>query len=88
VGPLNITNARYAEDPAPLDDTLACPASRDYAKAYLHHLLKAGEILGQVLLSWHNLAYYQSLMQRLRDGIAAGRLDQIRAHFQKSALSS
>ncbi|HRK65543.1 MAG TPA: tRNA guanosine(34) transglycosylase Tgt, partial [Terricaulis sp.] len=58
-GPLNITNARFAEDTAPLDESLDCPASRDYSKAYLHHLFKAGELLGQVLLSWHNVAYYQ-----------------------------
>ncbi|HRO03525.1 MAG TPA: tRNA guanosine(34) transglycosylase Tgt, partial [Terricaulis sp.] len=53
-GPLNITNARFAEDNSPLDESLDCPASRDYSKAYLHHLFKTGELLGQVLLSWHN----------------------------------
>lgn len=82
-GSINITNARFAEDATPLDESIECPASRDYSKAYLHHLFKAGELLGQVLLSWHNIAYYQSLMQRLRDAIAAGRLqdflDQFRA---------
>lgn len=80
-GPLNITNARFAEDTSPLDATSACPASRDYAKAYLHHLFKANEILGQVLLSWHNVAYYQSLMARIRDAIAAGRYGEFRAGF-------
>jgi queuine tRNA-ribosyltransferase len=73
-GPLNITNARFAEDVSPLDPTLDCPASRDYSKAYLHHLFKAGELTGQTLLSWHNIAYYQGLMARLRDAIAGGRL--------------
>jgi len=77
-GPLNITNARYAEDMSPLDERIDCPASRDYAKAYLHHLFKAGELLGQVLLSWHNVAYYQFLMQRMRDAIAAGRFSELR----------
>ncbi len=81
-GPLNITNARFAEDMNPLDETSDCPASRDYSKAYFHHLFKAGEILGQVLLSWHNLAYYQSLMSRLRAAIAAGRLSEFRAVFR------
>jgi queuine tRNA-ribosyltransferase len=83
VGPLNITNARYAEDTAPLDESIDCPASRDYSKAYLHHLFKAGELLGQVLLSWHNVAYYQMLMTRLRSAIAAGRLEDFRAAFKE-----
>jgi len=78
-GPLNITNARYAEDLAPLDERIDCPASRSYSKAYLHHLFKAGELLGQVLLSWHNVAYYQFLMQRMRAAIAAGRFGELRA---------
>ncbi len=84
-GPLNITNARFAEDTSPLDENLACPASRDYAKAYLHHLFKAGEILGQVLLSWHNLAYYQRLMARLRTAIAERRLGEMRESFRARA---
>jgi queuine tRNA-ribosyltransferase len=75
-GPLNITNARYAEDTSPLDPRIDCPASREYSKAYLHHLFKAGELLGQVLLSWHNVAYYQFLMARLRSAIAEGSLAQ------------
>ena len=82
-GPITLTNARFAEDTSPLDPASDCPASRDYAKAYLHHLFKAGELLGQVLLSWHNVAYYQSLMQRLRDAIAAGQLADFRAQFKK-----
>jgi len=81
-GPLNITNARYAEDETPLDPRIDCPASRDYSKAYLHHLFKAGELLGQVLLSWHNVAYYQFLMARLREAIAEGRLAQFVADFK------
>ena len=69
-GAANLKNARFAEDTSPLDETLACPASRDYSKAYLHHLVKSGELLGQVLLSWHNVAYYQHLMARIRAAIA------------------
>lgn len=84
-GPLNITNARFAEDTSPLDATSDCPASNDYAKAYLHHLFKANEILGQVLLSWHNVAYYQSLMARIRDAIAVGRYGEFRAGFSQRA---
>jgi queuine tRNA-ribosyltransferase len=80
-GPINIKNARFAEDLTPLDASIDCPASRDYSKAYLHHLFKAGELLSQVLLSWHNVAYYQHLMQRLREAIAAAKLDDFRAAF-------
>jgi queuine tRNA-ribosyltransferase len=80
-GPINITNARFAEDLSPLDESVDCPASRDYSKAYLHHLFKSGELLGQVLLSWHNVAYYQNLMSRLRAAIASRRLDEFRAGF-------
>jgi queuine tRNA-ribosyltransferase len=84
-GPLNITNARFADDMTPLDERIDCPASRDYAKAYLHHLFKAGELLGQVLLSWHNLAYYQSLMDRIRTAIAAGTLAELRGALRAPA---
>jgi queuine tRNA-ribosyltransferase len=82
-GPINITNARFAEDLAPLDESIDCPASRDYAKAYLHHLFKAGELLGQTLLSWHNVAYYQTLMARLRAAICGGRLGALRDDFRE-----
>jgi queuine tRNA-ribosyltransferase len=81
-GPLNITNARFADDLAPLDESLECPASSDYSKAYLHHLFKAGELLGQVLLSWHNIAYYQALMARMRKAIAEGRFAAFREAYR------
>jgi queuine tRNA-ribosyltransferase len=71
-GPLNLRNARHAEDPRPLDASLDCPASRDYSRAYLHHLVRSGEILGAMLLTWHNLAYYQALMAGMRRAIEAG----------------
>ncbi len=80
-GSLNIKNARFAEDETPLDASVDCPASRDYSKAYLHHLFKAGELLSQVLLSWHNIAYYQSLMARVRAAIAEGRFEDFRVAF-------
>ncbi|MDZ4776899.1 MAG: tRNA guanosine(34) transglycosylase Tgt [Alphaproteobacteria bacterium] len=86
-GAMNLKNARFAEDVAPLDETIDCPASRDYSKAYLHHLVKSGELLGQVLLSWHNIAYYQSLMARLRATISAGTLSDFAAEFREGLQS-
>jgi queuine tRNA-ribosyltransferase len=80
-GPLNMRNARFAEDDEPLDASSDCPASRDYARAYLHHLFKSDEILGQVLLSWHNLAFFQALMQRMRAAIAEGSFESFRRGF-------
>ncbi|MEE2692203.1 MAG: tRNA guanosine(34) transglycosylase Tgt [Pseudomonadota bacterium] len=82
-GPLNIKNAQFADDPEPLDPSLDCPASRDYSKAYLHHLFKAGEYLAPMLLSWHNLAYYQSLMAGMRAAIAEGRFAAFVARFRE-----
>ncbi len=81
-GAINIKNARFADDPEPLDAASACPASRDYSKAYLHHLFRAGEYLGPMLLTWHNLHYYQDLMAGLREAIAAGRLGAFIADFK------
>jgi queuine tRNA-ribosyltransferase len=80
-GPINLKNARFAEDEAPLDPESSVSASRDYARAYLHHLVKSGEILGQVLLSWHNVAFFQALMSELRSAIAEGRLEAFRRQF-------
>jgi queuine tRNA-ribosyltransferase len=73
-GTLNLRNARHAEDPAPLDTRCACPACRQFSRAYLHHVVKAGEIIASMLLTWHNLTYYQDLMADLRAAIAEGRL--------------
>lgn len=72
-GKINLKNARHAEDPRPLDEESDCPAARDYSRAYLHHLVKSGEALGGMLLTWNNLAYYQSLMADIRAAIEAGR---------------
>jgi queuine tRNA-ribosyltransferase len=77
-GRVNLRNARHATDPAPLDPDSSCPAARDYSRAYLHHLVRSGEILGMMLLTWNNLAYYQELMAGLRAAIAAGRLGDYR----------
>jgi queuine tRNA-ribosyltransferase len=81
-GPINLKNARFAEDEAPLDPESDVPASRDYSKAYLHHLVRADEILGQVLLSWHNVAFFQRLMAEMRAAIAEGRLAGFREAFR------
>ncbi|GBD48955.1 tRNA guanosine(34) transglycosylase Tgt [Methylopila sp. Yamaguchi] len=72
-GRINLKNARHADDPRPLDPESDCPAARDYSRAYLHHLVKAGEILGMMLLTWANVAYYQRLMAGARAAIAEGR---------------
>ncbi len=80
-GPVNIKNARWADEQAPLDPDSDCPASRDYSRAYLHHLIKAKEILGATLLSWHNVSFYQRLMADLRAAIAEGRLEAFAEGF-------
>lgn len=72
-GKLNFRNARFAEDPRPIDAGSSCPAARDYSRAYIHHLVRTGEALGAMLLTWVNVAYYQDLMQGARDAIEAGR---------------
>ena len=74
-GKINLRNARFAEDASPLDVTSECPAARDYSRAYLHHLVRTGETLGSMLLTWNNLAYYQSLMAGARAAIRTGRYD-------------
>ena len=80
-GPVNLKNARFAEDDQPLDPTVDCPAARDYSRAYLHHLVKSDEILGQVLLSWFNIAFFQQVMKEARAAIAEGRFDAWRRAF-------
>ena len=73
-GVVNLRNARHRDDPRPLEQGCACPACRNYCRAYLHHVVRSSEIIASMLLTWHNLHYYQTLMQGLRDAIAAGRL--------------
>ncbi len=72
-GKVNLKNARHAEDTRPLDEASDCPASRDYSRAYLHHLVRSNEALASMLLTWNNLAYYQSLMAGIRDAVEAWR---------------
>jgi queuine tRNA-ribosyltransferase len=72
-GPINVKNARHADDPRPLDAESHCPAARDFSRAYLHHLFRSGEALGGMLLSLVNLFYYQELMAGARAAIGAGR---------------
>ncbi len=81
-GPLNLRNARHAEDPAPLDERCRCDACTNYSRAYLHHLTKSGEILGAMLLTEHNLTFYQALMAAMREAIGAGRFAAFAARFR------
>jgi queuine tRNA-ribosyltransferase len=80
-GVVNIKNARHQDDPRPLDEQCTCPACRSYSRAYLHHVFRAGEILSSMLMTWHNLHYFQELMQGLRAAIAAGQLPAFVAGF-------
>jgi queuine tRNA-ribosyltransferase len=80
-GVLNIKNARHADDPRPLDPDCTCPACRSYSRAYLHHVFKAGEIISSMLMTWHNLHYYQELMAGMREAIGAGKLAEFTATF-------
>ncbi len=73
-GDVNLKNARHKDDPRPLDEACTCPACQGYSRAYLHHVVKAGEMIAGMLLTWHNLHYYQTLMQGLRQAIAGQRL--------------
>ncbi|MGI1663199.1 tRNA guanosine(34) transglycosylase Tgt [Palleronia sp. KMU-117] len=80
-GVVNIKNARHQDDPRPLDEACACPACRGYSRAYLHHVFRAGEMISGMLLTWHNLHYYQELMQGMREAIADGRFAAWEAAF-------
>ena len=86
-GPLNLKNARFAEDQDPLDPAIDGPSSQ-YSKAYLHHLIRADEILGKVLLSWHNIAFYQALTAAMRAAIAEGRFEAFRRDFHARHVSN
>jgi queuine tRNA-ribosyltransferase len=81
-GELNLRNARHRDDPRPIDEACACPACRDHSRAYLHHLIRSEEILGAMLLTWHNLQYYQDLMRGLRDAIERRKLGHWIAAFE------
>ena len=81
-GQVNIKNARHQNDPRPLDEDCSCPCCRGYSRAYLHHVLRSQEIIASMLLTWHNLHYFQELMQSLREAIGAGRLAAFAAVFR------
>ena len=80
-GVVNLKNARHADDPRPLDEACACPCCRGYSRAYLHHVFRAGEIISSMLLTWHNLHYYQELMTGMRAAIAEQRFAAWEAAF-------
>ena len=80
-GVVNIKNARHADDPRPLDEDCACPACSKYSRAYLHHVFRAGEMISGMLLTWHNLHYFQEIMAGMRGAIAAGDFDGWERHF-------
>ncbi len=82
-GKINLRNARFADDPRPLNEKSTCPAARDYSRAYLHHLIKSQEYLGPMLLSWANVHFYQELMREMRAAIGEGRFDA----FAKQTLA-
>ena len=83
-GPYNIRRAEFAEDESPLDQAISCPASQNYSKAYVHHLIRSNELLGAMLLSWHNIAYFEDLMSRIRASIASGAFDSFVSEFRKN----
>ena len=80
-GVVNIKNARHADDPRPLDEQCTCPACSNYSRAYLHHVFRANEMISGMLLTWHNLHYFQEIMQGMRDAIAAGTFEAWQAAF-------
>jgi queuine tRNA-ribosyltransferase len=83
-GTVNLKNARHADDPRPIDETCPCPACQDHSRAYLHHLIKSAEMLGPMLLTWHNLTYYQCLMADMRSAIEGGTFADFEAEFHET----
>ncbi len=80
-GVVNVRNARHRDDPRPLDEACGCPACRNCSRAYLHHVCRAGEMISGMLLTWHNLQYYQDLMADIRAAVGAGRFGAFQAGF-------
>ncbi|TCL09764.1 tRNA-guanine transglycosylase [Shimia isoporae] len=80
-GVVNIKNARHQDDPRPLDEQCSCPACQNYSRAYLHHVFRSNEMISGMLLTWHNLHYFQEIMQGMRDAIAAGSFDVWETEF-------
>ena len=85
-GAVNLRNAKHAEDPAPLDERCACDACQNHSRAYLHHLVRSGEILGAMLLTEHNLTFYQDLMAAMRAAISAQTFAAFAAHFRAAYI--
>ncbi|EQB17249.1 tRNA guanosine(34) transglycosylase Tgt [Sphingobium lactosutens] len=83
-GPLNIRNAKFNEDMGPLDARCGCPVCATWSRAYLHHLVKAGEMLGAMLMTQHNIHFYQEMMEAIRDAIGAGRFAAFAAEFRRN----
>ena len=86
-GAVNLRNARHKNDPRPLDSECCCPACSNYSRAYLHHVIKTGEIIGSMLLTWHNLHYYQTLMNDLRQAISNQNLSKFVKDFREMQSS-
>lgn len=87
-GVVNIKNARHADDPRPLDEQCTCPACSNYSRAYLHHVFRANEMISGMLLTWHNLHYFQEIMQGMRDAIAAGTFEAWQNQFHAQRAQS
>jgi queuine tRNA-ribosyltransferase len=87
-GALNLKNARFADDVSPLDPGCSCPACRQFSRAYLHHVVKSGEIIAAMLLTWHNLTHYQRLMESLRQAISQSRLADWVATFRSAGRAA
>ncbi len=81
MGVLNIKNARHQDDPRPIDENCTCPACQNYSRAYLHHVFRSNEMISGMLLTWHNLHYFQEIMQGMRDAISEGRFNAWEAEF-------
>ena len=84
MGVLNIKNARHMDDPRPLDENCSCPACQNYSRAYLHHVFRSQEIISSMLLTWHNLHYYQDLMEGMRTAIASGTFAEFESAFHST----
>ena len=80
-GVVNIKNARHADDPRPLDENCSCPACSNYSRAYLNHVFRSNEMISGMLLTWHNLQYFQDIMQGMRDAIGAGTFEAWQKYF-------
>jgi len=80
---INIKNSKFKKDENVLDKNLNCPASNNYSKAYIHHLFKCSEILGLMILSWHNIFYYQNFMLRIREAIKKNKFDKFYKNYLK-----